>query len=88
MAAALLASEQVQHYPPGKPTLMPELQKGRQPYAPQLYEFVGSYWCACLTCSTLAAAPPAQWNEYAEFLRFKSVVSNVNVVTNPPERAF
>ena len=88
----LLPSDRLQHYPPGKSTLKSEAQEGGQPYPPQLYAFVASYsWCLFdlfnLGLEWLQL-PPAQWNKDAELLRFKSVVSNVNVMNNPPKRAF
>ena len=43
MAVALLASDRLQHYPPGKTILKPENLEVRQRDAPQLYEVVGSY---------------------------------------------
>ena len=71
--------------------MRPQLLQGRQPDAPQLFEFVGSRSWLIFSLLNLNAdgmqLPPADWSQDADIIRFKSAVHNINVVNDAAERA-
>ena len=91
MVAGMIAAGRPQQFTPGKPQMKPELLRGRDPEAPQLHEFVGPRSWLLFENANLAtewmALPLDQWAVNPDFLKFKAVVANINVINDAAERA-
>ena len=86
----MLAAGRPQHIDPGKPVMKPQLLRGWQPDAPQLFEFVGSRSWLLFNLMNLNVGwmhlPPAQWPGDGDYNRFQNTVTNLNVVNDAEER--